>query len=918
MLSTKTRNHENHETRTSKGFRVFRVFVCFVAMACGVGRVVFAQEPQPPRFQTGVDVTSIDVNVVDDHGKPIVTLTPADFSVRIDGNARRVISAEWVPLVKPASDAPIVTVPEGFSTNENSTAGRLIVIVVDEPNIRFGAALAISRAANAFIDRLLPSDRVAVAGFGTGAPATVFTADRQRIKQAISRMTGQKQAGTLADLGFNIATSEALAIDRGDPVVTSQVVARECQPMTGRPDPLCPDNVINQAHSHAMDVNREGEQTLNGLRDLFRGLRTIEGPKTLVLISEGFTLTEPAAINELGGLAAAARTSVYAMRLEGPIFSAADSRMPMDPMGDRLAMGQGLEMLAGVTRGALFTVTGTGAALFEQIEAELSGYYLLGVESDPRDRDGKPHPIRVDVPRRGAVVRSRRQLLNTPADERIARSPHQAVAAALASPLLSSALPLRVASFALQGPERDRVQLLIHADVGADYTGSKVTSLAYVIADQAGRMIENRAFDARLLPVVSGVPSALQYSTGASLPPGDYTLKLAVVEGDHVGSIEHPIHASLPQVTSGVTLSELIVGGPLETSELLQPTIGYQVNFGVVHGYIEAYGAKDDGLTVEYEVAKDADSPALLNVDVPPHPAGENRVIFTRTVPVQQLPPGKYLLRAVFSDNGKSIKTLARAFEVAPPKVLMTSADGLSSMSTFDTGLFLPIDEAAMRPAFERDTAVNPSTLEPFLPRIEESIKPKFDQGLAFLTSGDFAKAEASFKEAIDPDTDSTPALAYLAATFAAAGRDIQAAGAWQTALVDGTDFPQIYDWLAGALMRNHAFGEARAILEEAVGKWPTDVRFTKPLAMLYATFGSGREATRTLERYLEERRDDREACYMAVQWIYLVHAAGANVQNRAEDLKAAHAYADAYERAHGSQLALVKQWLEYLDKEKR
>ena len=877
----------------------------------------FAQDPQPPRFTTTIDVTSVDVTVVDDRGAPIATLTPEDFAVRIDGNVRKVISAEWVPLIKEVKEAPAVQAPDGFSTNENSTAGRLIVIAVDEPNIRFGAALAISRAANAFVDRLLPSDRVAVAGFGTGAPATTFTADRQRIKQAISRMTGQKQAGHLSDLGYNMSATEALAIDRGDPTTFSQVVTRECA-SAGRGDPLCPENVRMQAHVHAEDLNREGDLTINGLRDLFRGLRRIEGPKTLVLISEGFLLTDVALVNELGALAAAARTSVYALRLEGAIFSATDARMPIDVLGDRMTMNQGLETLAGATRGALFTVTGAGASVFQQIESELSGYYLLGVESDPRDRDGKPHPIRVDVPRRGAVVRSRRQLLNTPSDERIARSPHQAVAAALAAPLLSSALPLRVASFALQGPERDRVQLLIHADVGVDYTGSKVTSIAYAIADQNGRMVENRAFDARLLPMVAGVPTALQYSAGASLPPGDYTLKLAVVEGERVGSIEHEIQASLPQASGGVTLSELMVGGPIETGELLQPTIGYQVNYGVVHGYVEAYGAKSDALTVEYEVAKDANSPALLNVDVPPRPAGDNRLIFTRVVPVQQLPPGRYLLRAVFSDDGKSVKTLTRSFEVAAPRVLMTSADALSSVSTFDTGLFLPVEEGVLHPVFQRETVSEPATLESFVPRIEESLKPKFNHGLDLLTAGDFLKAEASFKEAINPDTDSTAALTYLAATFAAAGRDIQAAGAWQTALVDGTDFPQIYDWLAGALLRNHAYGEARSILEEAAGKWPADIRFTKPLAMLYATFGSGREATRTLQRYLEQRRDDREACYMAVQWIYLVHAAGAYVHSRADDVKAAHAYAETYEKARGSQVALVKQWLEFLDNEKR
>ena len=52
--------------------------------------------------------------------------------------------------------------------------------------------MAINKAANAFIDRLAPSDRVAVAGIGLGAPSTPFTSDRERVKQAISRMVGQK------------------------------------------------------------------------------------------------------------------------------------------------------------------------------------------------------------------------------------------------------------------------------------------------------------------------------------------------------------------------------------------------------------------------------------------------------------------------------------------------------------------------------------------------------------------------------------------------------------------------------------------------------------------------------------------------------------------------------------------------------
>src|SRR5262249_43805911 len=182
---------------------------------------------------------------------------------------------------------------------------------------------------------------------------------------------------------------------------------------------------------------------------------------------------------------------------------------------------------------------------------------------------------------------------------------------------------------------------------------------------------------------------------------------------------------------------------------------------------------------------------------------------------------------------------------------------------------------------------------------------------------GQHPKAEAACNLAIQPDVDSTAALAYLAVVFAAAGRDVQAASAFQTALVDGEDLPQIYDWLGAALMRNHDLGEARTIFEEAVGKWPTDPRFIKPLAMLYATFGRGREAVRTLERYLEQRADDREAYYYGVQWLYTLHASGAVVHSRAQDLQLAKDYAAAYERSGGTQAPLVKQWVGYLEGEK-
>ena len=141
-------------------------------------------------------------------------------------------------------------------------------------------------------------------------------------------------------------------------------------------------------------------------------------------------------------------------------------------------------------------------------------------------------------------------------------------------------------------------------------------------------------------------------------------------------------------------------------------------------------------------------------------------------MPVQQLPPGKYVLRAILSSaTGASIKTLTRGFEIAPPKVLLTSAEGLGNVSV-DAELFLPVDDATMTPAFQRDAAVDETTLAPFRERVTPSVKAAFDQGVVFLAAGDFTKAELSFKSAIEPDVDSTAPLAFLAASFAAAGKD--------------------------------------------------------------------------------------------------------------------------------------------------
>jgi tetratricopeptide (TPR) repeat protein len=320
-------------------------------------------------------------------------------------------------------------------------------------------------------------------------------------------------------------------------------------------------------------------------------------------------------------------------------------------------------------------------------------------------------------------------------------------------------------------------------------------------------------------------------------------------------------------------------------------------------------------VTVKYEIAAADGGPALLNADVPMRRAGENRALFSGVMPVQQLPAGKYLMRAVVSNGGKPVTTLTRPFEVAPPAVFMSSAEGVGAAPASSAELFLPVGDELLARPFRRDHALDAQTMQPFRDRLSAGVKAAFDSGVALLTAGDYAKAEAVLKSAIQPEVDSTASLSYLAVCFAASGHDPEAANVWQTALAEGGDIPQIYEWLGDALLRTHDLNAARSAYEEAALKWPSDDRFTKPLAMLYATFGRGRDAVVTLERYLSAHLDDPDALFLGVEWIYHMRAAGGVVHTQAQDLRLARTYAVAYEQAAGPQVALVKQWIDFLEK---
>src|SRR5262245_27785813 len=81
-------------------------------------------QPQTPTFKTAIDLVPVDVNVVDNTGRPVTGLSAADFTLSVDGRPRRIATAEFISATQEIK--PAAPTPTDYSTNALSGGGRLI------------------------------------------------------------------------------------------------------------------------------------------------------------------------------------------------------------------------------------------------------------------------------------------------------------------------------------------------------------------------------------------------------------------------------------------------------------------------------------------------------------------------------------------------------------------------------------------------------------------------------------------------------------------------------------------------------------------------------------------------------------------------------------------------------------------------
>jgi len=621
-----------------------------------------AQTPQQrPTFRSGVDLIEVDVTVVDGDSYPITDLEASDFSVTVDGEPRRVAQAQYISL-GPPEEAEMEFPPAAeeifSSSNADQTPGRLILIGVDEESILFGEGRHVMRAAGEFVDSLNPADRVGLAVIPNGVRID-FTSDHDRVRREVESMSG---LATHRQGRFDIGISEAYRIVvYGDQQTFARVVGRVC--VAG--DLGCPDQVRGES-LHIVQVQRFHTRNARlGLESLLAAQRELEGPNALVWITGGFVIEDALNLKEIEKLAAASRTTLYVIMVDGPLIDMSRRASSRSTVRDETMKVQGLMALSSMTRGRFIRARYNPGPLFEQVGRELSGYYLLGVESRPSDLDEARRGINVSVDRSGVQVRARREIGDVQAasdqtvDERLARM--------LRSPMATQELPVRVATYTYQDTESEKMRVLVAAEVDSPAGLSSELTFGFMLRDPDGtvvsggqRQITPRVAAARQGPV-------LETAFVMIIEPGTYSLKLGIVDAaGQRGSLEHPVLAE-PRTGGPLDVGDLMVADPsLSQPGGRLPSVEARVSSGRLLAYIELYAESPalwEQTTVQIDVAADVTGPALAQaMAIPQGPEDTRRRVASAGVEVTDLRPGRYVARAHVMRDAVEVALVSRPF----------------------------------------------------------------------------------------------------------------------------------------------------------------------------------------------------------------------------------------------------------------
>ena len=646
-----------------------------------------ADQAQTPIFRADINFVRVDVIVNDRQGNLVHDLKQEDFEVTEDGKPQTI---QTFKLINVSEDAGVGSDPPREIRNaidEQMEAARddvrLFAIFLDDYHVRLENSMRAREHIARFVEgQLNPKDMAGVMYPLWSINDVLLARNRRSLASAIRGFTGRKYDYT-------------------------------------------PRNMFEERYVHyvpTIEAERIRNQvTLTALKGLIiklGGLR--EGRKAIILISEGFTNSLPAQMNDqvatCNGMACGNQprprpdgigNSAMQQRIESQEFfqqsdMMGDLRMvyelanrynvaiyPVDPRGlapfefDLSTAGQAavsltkntkmldttmdtLRVLADETDGRAILNTNDMDGGFKQIVRDTSAYYLIGYTSAVQT-DGKFHKINVRLKRPGLQVRARPGYVAlSPAEVERSLAPKKPGP----PPAIVEALGT-LAATAQQ--RRNPIRSWIGMSPGTDGK----TKISFVWSPTPAVPGVRRETVAGVSLLAGGANSELYFRRKGiapgrvefEVPPGPIDLEIAAEDAaDEV--LDREIRKiNVPSLGLGLTLStpEIFRGRTLpEWQSLAADPKAMPV--------IEREFRRTDRLLVRVGAQSAGGTPVLtarmLNRDggemsvLPVTPAGFGGLSHV-DVPLSPLPPGEFLIEVIAKDGGEQSSTFV-AFRVTP------------------------------------------------------------------------------------------------------------------------------------------------------------------------------------------------------------------------------------------------------------
>lgn len=376
----------------------------------------------------------VDARVFDKDGRFVTDLTRDDFEILESGIPQQLQTLFLVegaaPDARPAPSLPSDTPAQGEPVTRTppASARQTWIFVFDLNHLTPGSGF--DRARKAVEDFIRDRDRFKegdLAGIVAGSKMVNnrLTSVREELVAAAKSVKPQGDARTrqielTREWPRLLNEDEAIRIAREDRDALSRAVVRACSDDQDACRAAAPDLAIREkARRLQGDLHRAAMQTMASVNALASGLAKVPGPKTIVLLSDGFLVQDiEASLQNVVGQAARAGARVYAIDVRGLNRAGNPGIIDQEVVTDEAgpvtrfdASADGPNSLAVDTGGLMIRNENNIGRALDTVARDSATYYVLGYQPANTSFDGKFRPIEVRVRRPGVRVRARRGYL---------------------------------------------------------------------------------------------------------------------------------------------------------------------------------------------------------------------------------------------------------------------------------------------------------------------------------------------------------------------------------------------------------------------------------------------------------------------------------------------------------------------------